>query len=69
MCEELNSKFQQWFLGRLKKDDQDSGDIEMISNYILNMLSDEDNDTDDLKREAIQPLVHELNQVNKKITT
>lgn len=67
ISEELTTKFETWLQEKLTSGvDQDTAaaaDTTLITNYIVNMLSEEDTSNEE-KSEAIRPLLEELNQEN-----
>ena len=69
ISEELTSKFETWLQEKLTSSvDQDAAaDTTLITNYIVNMLSEEDTSNEE-KSEAIRPLLEELNQVRSSLT-
>ena len=65
ISEELTKKFETWLQDKLTSgiDQGAAADTTLITNYIVNMLSEEDTSNED-KCEAIRPLLEELNQVS-----
>ena len=61
--EELNSKFEKWLSDQLKE----SQDVAIFSNFILSALNEEESEEEE-KKEAIRPILQELNQVYEILT-
>lgn len=59
--DELNKKFETWFMDKIKCVDQNI-DVGIFINYILTTLSTEETSETE-KTEAILPFLQELNQV------
>lgn len=58
--EEFNGLFEKWLLEKLKTYNQDTD--ESLVTYMCSLVNDDDS-TDDDKKESIEPILEELNQV------
>ena len=58
--EEFNSRFEKWLLEKLKSYNEDTD--ESLVTYMSSLVNDEDSSDDD-KKESVEPILEELNQV------
>ncbi len=59
--DELKVNFEKWLLEKIKQYDTEVD--ETLASYISSIVSDEDTPDED-KKESIEPILQELNQVN-----